>query len=527
MTHPEHSIQSLEDMNGAESLVQTLIDAGVETCFANPGTSEMHFVAALDHIPGMRCVLTLQENVATGAADGYFRMARRPASTLLHLGPGLANGLSNLHNAKKAGSGVVNIVGEHASTHIALDAPLTSDIEGIARPFSAWLRTSVSAAAIGTDAAEAVRAARTAPGQIATLVLPSDTAWNPGGQIAAPLAPPVRPRPDDSQVSAAAAALSGADSLLLLGGDALTEANLDTAGRIAAATGCGLLSEWANARMERGAGRVAVGRVPYPIDQALDTLAPYKRIVLVGARAPIGFFAYPDKPAVLTADGAEIIELADKTADLDDTLQRLAAQLDATGTAPAHVAQPSLPDRPQGPLTPDTLGALIGRAIPKNAIVVDEAITTGRAFFPATAGSPKHTWLNNCGGSIGYGLPVAIGAAIACPNRKVLALIGDGSAMYTVQALWTMAREKLDVTTVIFANRSYQILRGELTNVGVGNPGPRAIDMLSLDRPDLQWVDMARSMGVQARQVSDCSAMEDALDDSLSGAGPSLIEVVL
>lgn len=526
MTHSE-DLPADETMNGAESLVHTLIDAGVDTCFANPGTSEMHFVAALDHVPGMRCVLTLQENVATGAADGYFRLARKPASTLLHLGPGLANGLSNLHNAKKAGSGVVNIVGEHASTHIALDAPLTSDIEGAARPFSAWLRTSVSAEAIAQDAAEAVSAAQTEPGQVATLVLPSDTAWNPGGQPAAPIAPPSPAQPEAATLTRAAEALSGPESLLLLGGNALSAENLKQAGRIAAATGCHLLSEWSNARLERGAGLVAIGRVPYPIDQALEKLAGYKRIVLVGARAPIGFFAYPNKPAILTAEGAEIIELADKSHDLDATLSQLAEALSATQTDPAHIAAPHVPERPEGPLTPESLGDLLGRAIPENAIVVDESITTGRAFFPATAGAPKHTWLNNCGGSIGYGMPVAIGAALACPDRKVLALIGDGSAMYTVQALWTMAREELDVTTVIFANRSYKILRGELTNVGVGNAGPRAMDMLSLDRPTLQFVPMAQSMGVDACQVADCAAMEQALEDSLSRRGPSLIEVLL
>ncbi len=516
-----------EAMNGAESLVHTLIDAGVDTCFSNPGTSEMHFVAALDHIPGMRSVLTLQEGVATGAADGFYRMAGKPACTLLHLGPGLANGLSNLHNAKKAGSGVINIVGEHAPSHIELDAPLTSDIQGIARPVSHWVHTSTSATDVASDAAEAVKAANTAPGQVATLILPSDTAWTPGGVVAAPLAPADLPDFDRGALATATAALDGPDSLLLLGGGALTESNLEAAGRIAARTGCAILSEWSNARLERGAGRVSVGRVPYPIDQALEKLKPYRRIVLVGARAPIGFFAYPGKPAVLTADGAEITTLADATSDLTAALAALVDSTGATDTAPAHVADAQLPDRPSGKLDPGTIAALIGRAIPQDAIVVDEAITTGRAFFPATAGAPPHTWLNNCGGSIGYGMPVAIGAAVACPDRKVLGLIGDGSAMYTVQALWTMARENLDITILIFANRTYQILRGELTNVGVGNPGPRAIDMLSLDRPALDWVQMAQSMGVQAVRVDDCDGLEDAMQTGLGSSSPYLIQVDL
>ena len=513
-------------MNGAESLVHTLLAAGVDTCFSNPGTSEMHFVAALDHIPGMRSVLTLQEGVATGAADGYYRMAGKTACTLLHLGPGLANGLSNLHNAKKAGSGVLNIIGEHADSHITLDAPLTSDIQGIARPVSHWVHTSKDAASLGHDAAQAVQAANTAPGQVAALILPSDTAWTAGGVVADPLPATQRPDFDRDQLDAAIAALSGPDSLLLLGGAALTEDNLDLAGRISAATGCALLSEWANARMERGAGRVSVARVPYPIDAALKVLAPYKRIVLVGARAPIGFFAYPGKPAVLTADGAQIIALADTGADLAGALGALCDAAGGHDMAPAHVAKPGVPDRPEGPLDPDNIAIILGRAIPEDAVIVDESVTTGRGFFKATQGAPRHVWLNNCGGSIGYGLPVAIGAAIAAPRRKILALTGDGSAMYTVQALWTMAREGLDITVVIFANRSYRILRGELTNVGVGNPGPRAIDMLSLDRPNLDWVQMSRGMGVEAEAVTDCAGLEAALEAGLASSGPYLIEAI-
>lgn len=514
-------------MNGAESLVHTLLANGVEVCFTNPGTSEMHFVAALDHIPGMRSVLALQEGVATGAADGYYRMTGKPASTLLHLGPGLANGVSNLHNAKKAGSGVVNIVGEHASTHIALDAPLTADIEGIARPVSHWVRTTKSAKSTGKDAAEAVQAAMVAPGQIASLILPSDTAWNDGGVTHSALEKPT-PEPFEADMLAAAAqALDGPESLLLLGGAALTESNLETAGRIAAETGCRLLSEWANARLERGAGRVAIGRVPYPIDIALEVLKPYKRIVLVGARAPIGFFAYPGKPAKLTREGADIITLAPAGADLTSALDALCETTGAMQTPPAHVAKAEVPGHQNGPIDLDALAAVIARAIPEDAIVVDESVTTGRAFSPATKGAAKHTWLNNCGGSIGYGLPVAIGAAVACPDRKVMALIGDGSAMYTVQALWTIAREDLDVTILIFANRSYKILRGELTNVGVQNPGPRAIDMLSLDRPDLQWVQMATGMGVEACSVSDCETLETAIETGLARPSPYLIQVDL
>lgn len=336
-----------QTMTGAEALVKSLLAGGVEVCFTNPGTSEMHFVAALDRIPGMRSVLALFEGVATGAADGYYRMARKPASTLLHLGPGLAN----LHNAKKAGSGVVNIVGEHAESHIALDAPLTADIEGIARPMSHWVRTSPSAARIGADAAEAIRAARTAPGQVATLILPSDTAWTEGGEVVTPAPPPAPERPGAAALEQAAGALGGPESLLLLGHGALSAENLETAGRIAARTGCKLLSEWSNPRMERGAGRVPVGKVPYPIELALEALAGFRRVVLVGARAPIGFFAYPGKPAQLTRHDAEIIALARAGADIDAALAGLCEATGATGTMP-EVAARERPGPVNGPCTP-------------------------------------------------------------------------------------------------------------------------------------------------------------------------------
>ncbi|MEM6496700.1 MAG: acetolactate synthase large subunit, partial [Pseudomonadota bacterium] len=293
-------------MNGAESLVRSLLASDIDVCFANPGTSEMHFVAALDHVDGMRCVLVLHENVVTGAADGYYRMTGKPACTLLHLGPGLANGLSNLHNAKKAGSGIVNIVGEHAATHVELEAPLFSDIEGIARPMCAWVHTSLAAEDVGADAAKAVQAARTAPGQIAALMLPSDTAWNPGDPVAEAITPPAPLAIEEADLARAAELLDGPNSLLLMGAWSLTEENLRLAGQIAAKTGCHLLSEWSNPTMERGAGRVVINRIPYPIEPALKVLEPYDRIVMVGARDPIGFFAYPGKPARLTREGATL-----------------------------------------------------------------------------------------------------------------------------------------------------------------------------------------------------------------------------
>ena len=515
-------------MNGAESLVRTLLAGGVDVCFTNPGTSEMHFVAALDKVEGMRCVLGLFEGVLTGAADGYYRMLERPASTLLHLGPGLANGLANLHNAKKAQSGIVNIVGDHATYHIAHDAPLTSDIEGVARPMSHWVKTSPSATTVAADGALAIEAARTAPGQIATLILPADTAWNEAEDVVTATEPAPRTIVSAAIIEAAAKAIrSGEAATLLLGGGALRGRALELAGRIAAKSGCTLLTEGSNARLSRGAGHVQVLRIPYVVERALGVLADTRQLILVGARSPVAFFAYPGMPSILTPDDCTITALVAVDEDIEAALDALASELDALATAPAFTAEAGRPALPSGQISKEGIAAVLGALLPEGAIVVDESVTTGREFFPVTAGAPPHDWINNRGGSIGYGMPVATGAAIACPERKVIALVGDGSAMYTVQALWTMAREGLDVTIMIFANRSYEILRGELTNVGVQNPGPRAMDMLSIDRPDLGWVEMARSMGVEARQVDDLEGLADAFAAGLSSQGPYLIELVM
>ncbi len=517
-----------EPMNGAESLVRTLLAGGVDVCFANPGTSEMHFVAALDHVPGMRCVLGLFEGVVTGAADGYYRMLGRPASTLLHLGPGLANGLANLHNANKAGTGIVNIVGEHATYHLQHNAPLTSDIEGIARPMSHWVKTSPNAMSVAADGAAAIAAARTAPGRIATLILPADTAWSPADGIAETPAPSPRAPVDEAAVTAAAQMLSGGEkTTILMGGGALRERSLELAGRIAARTGCGVLTEWANTRLERGAGRVQVNRIPYPVPRALGVLRDAGNLVLVGAREPVAFFAYPDQPSLLMPEGARSATLAGTADDMEAALEALAAELGALHTPPVGLAMPRRPDLPKGANNPATIAAVLGAKIPENAIIVDESVSTGRDFFGETAGAPLHDWINNLGGSIGYGMPVAIGAAIACPDRKVIALEGDGSAMYTLQSLWTMAREGLDITVLIFANGTYNILRGELTNVGVQNPGPRAVDMLSIDRPDIDWVSLARGMGVEAVRADDSRALAKALDAGLASNGPYLIQVAM
>ena len=514
-------------MNGAESLVRTLVAGGVEVCFTNPGTSEMHFVAALDRVEGMACALFLFEGGATGAADGYARMADKPASTLLHLGPGLANGLANLHNARRARSPMVNIVGEHATYHRQYDAPLTSDIEALARTVSAWTRTGTSAAEIGRDGAAAIAAARTPPGGIATLILPADTAWEAGRGVAPVPAVPERARVTDEAVRAAAAALaSGEPALLFLGDRAVRGEGKHIAARIAARTGAKLMAMQANARIDRGAGSVPVERLPYPIDQAIAALAPYRRVVLVGATRPVGFFAYPGKPSVLTHPDAETLTLAAPEEDQIEALERLA---EAVG-APAEVEVPALapPALPgAGRLEDDAIGQVLGALIPEGAVICDESLTTGRNFFAATHGAAPHTWLQLSGGSIGVGIPLATGAAIAARDRRVINLQADGSALYTAQALWTQARERLDVVTLIWSNRAYAILRGELANVGAQNPGPKALGMLSLDDPPVDWVSLARGYGVEARRVETLAAFIDVFRYALARRGPFLIEVAL
>jgi len=488
-------------MNGAESLVRTLVAGGVEVCFANPGTSEMHFVAALDRVEGMRCVLALFEGVVTGAADGYARMAEKPAATLLHLGPGLANGLANLHNANKAATPIVNIIGDHATYHRGYDAPLTSDIEGAARPFCGWVRTSPDARMIARDGAEAIAAARTPPGRVAALILPADTAWNDADGIASVPEIPVRAKVDDKAIAEAVRVLALREpTLIVLGGPAVRQHGLELAGRIAAKTGAKVMAETFNARMERGAGRVSVERIPYPVDQAVGVLAPYKHLLLIGAKTPVAFFAYPNKPSLLAPEGAQIHTLARREDDVVHALEWLADEVGARDEP--FTAAPLAPGTPAtGAINPLAIGASVGALLPENAIVVDEGVSSGRGFFAPTRGAPPHDWLQNMGGSIGIGPPLAVGAAIACPGRKVINLEGDGSAMYTLQALWTQAREQLDVTTVIFANRSYAILRYELSQVGAQNVGRKALDMLDLGRPDLDWVSLARGMGVPGARV--------------------------
>ncbi len=515
-------------MNGAESLIRSLVAGGVNTCFTNPGTSEMHIVAALDHVPEMRAVLGLFEGVVTGAADGYARMAEKPACTLLHLGPGLANGVANLHNASQAQVPVVNVVGQHATYHLRYDAPLNSDIEAIARPYSKWLRTSSSATRIGLDAAEAIVAARTAPGRIATLIVPADIAWGEGGSIAEMPAIPAAALPSSESVIRAAAMLrTGLSTALLLAGNALYGEGLTAAGRIAAATSARLLAPYPVARVQRGAGTPLVQRMPYMPDQATELLKNIRQLILVGAPPPVSYFAYPGKSSVLTSSECEIHALASPGENYVGALEALVEELSLRTRKLVLTEKPERPPRPSGEITLVGLATTVAVLLPEKAIVVDEANTSGRGMMAATAGAAPHDWLGNPGGSIGAALPLAVGAAIACPDRRVLCLTADGSAMYTAQALWTMAREKLKITTVVFANRAYAVLRWEFSGLGVGAPGPRAADLFDLGRPTLDWVQLAKGMGVPASRVESLDAFAKAVREGFESDGPTLIEVPL
>jgi acetolactate synthase I/II/III large subunit len=514
-------------MNGAESLIRTLVAGGVDICFSNPGTSEINIVAALDQVTEMRCVLGLFEGVVTGAADGYARLAEKPACTLLHLGPGLSNGLANLHNASRAEVPIINLVGQHATYHQQHDTPLSSDIEAIARPCSKWLRTSRAASAVGLDGAESLIAARTAPGQIATLIVPADVAWSEGGSIAAIPALPKPPLPDAQTIERAAAMLrSGSRTAMLIAGNGLYGKGLVAAGRIAAATGAKLLAPYPMTRLERGAGLPRVERVQYVLEPGIEQFKEFRQLLLVGTKAPIAYFAHPGKSSVFASPGCEVHTLASPGEDYVGALEALADVLSIRSQEMTEEKAERLP-LPSGEITLPGLAAVVGALLPEDIIVVDESMTSGRGLMAATKGAPPHDWLGNTGGSIGIALPLAVGAAVACPGRRVLCLTADGSGMYTPQALWTMAREGLNVTTVVFANHDYAVLKREFSYLGVGDPGERAAAMFEIGDPDLDWALLAKGMGVPGTRVTSLDAFGKALRQGLEEEGPTLIEVPL
>ncbi|ACI99172.1 acetolactate synthase large subunit [Rhodospirillum centenum] len=517
-------------MNGAEALAQGLRSAGLDTVFANPGTSEMHLVGALAAVPGMRLVPGLFEGVLSGAADAHARLTGRPAGLLLHLGPGLANATANLHNASRAGSPVVSIVGEHRSSLLPFDPPLASDIEAIARPYAGWVRRLERPEEAAEAARAAVAAALGTPARHAVLIVPADVAWgeagrpDTGGDAPAARVDPV----PDARIELMADMLrtGGHASALLLGGGLLDGRGSLLAGRIAAATGCRVLSETFPTAQRRGAGLPYLERLPYFPADVLQTLDGVRSLVLAGAREPVAFFGYPGRPDRLVPEGCGVDRLCGPGEDGHAALEALAGLLGAGSSDPVLLPE-QRPLRPEGRLTVDAVGQAIGSLLPENAIVVDEAITSGAPCYRFTVQAPTHDWLSLTGGSLGFGLPAALGAAMAAPGRKVLALVGDGSALYTNQALWSLARTGADVVVVVFANRAYRILQLEYANMGLGSPAPAAQDLMRLDTPDLDFVSLARGFGILAARADEAGEFTRILERALAEPGPFLIETVV
>ena len=514
-------------MNGAECLLRTLLANQVDLCLMNPGTSEMQFVSALDRVPRMRGVLGLFEGVCSGAADGYARMTGKPAATLLHLGPGLANALANLHNARKARSPVVNIVGEHSTQHLGYDAPLTADTAAFARPVSGWVRTVEHAAAMGEAASAAVAAALGPPGMVASLIVPADFSWSEAGDPGGPAPRPSRSLPASERIRDAAAALRSGTAGLLLSGSALEVRGLRAAERVRAACGVRVFADRYAARMARGGDIPAVERIPYFPEPAQELLAGFERLVLVEARPPVSFFGYPGLRSSLAPEGCAFDVLASEDQDGAGALEWLAEEL---GARPPENAGPGSP-RPalpgDEPLTADAAGRTVGALAPEGAIFSDETVSSNEQIWPHLAGAASHDHLPVTGGAIGQGLPVAHGAALACPGRKVVALEADGSAMYTLQSLWTMARERLDVTTVILANRRYRILDIEMRRTGAGPAGPRADRMIDLSNPEPDWIKLAEGFGVQAARAATSEDFIREFGAAMREPGPRLIEAML
>ena len=513
-------------MNGAHALLSTLVANGVTTCFANPGTSEMHFVAGLDDIAEMKAILCLFEGVATGAADGYARVTGKPASTLLHLGPGLANGWANLHNARRARVPLVNIIGDHATYHAKYDAPLQSDISAVAAALHGWQRRTMSQNSVAQDTADAISAAYGPPGQIATLLLPADVSWS---ELDA--APATWPRatssgaasPDSDQLNAALVALRTKKAALMIGGSALNAEQLLLAQRIGSATGTRLIMETFPAVVDRGRGVANPERLIYLSEFAISQLKDIDTLILIGTNEPVGFFGYPDIPSRLVSDGCDVIAVAPPGYD---TLVALSALVDELKAPPVEVATGDRPQQPTGALTTQSFAAAIGATLPEDVIVADESNTSGVHLFGATQFAPEHRWMTLTGGSIGFGLPVALGAAVAS-RQRVLALESDGSMLYTPQALWTMAREGLDVTVVALSNRSYAILNLERQRVGAVTNGATSQRMLELDGPELDLCSIATGMGVPSVKVTTADELVIALERSYATPGPSFIEVML
>lgn len=514
-------------MNGAMSLLQTLTNNGVDVCFTNPGTSEMHMVAAIGQTGGMRSILSLFEGVCTGAADGYGRIAGKPACTLLHLGPGLSNGSANLHNARKANSPVINLIGDHATYHKKYDAPLNSDIEGLAHPISHWVKTVDNARALPADAAEAIKAANVKPGQIATLIVPADCAWEESVAPVAAQQMPVAPRVSEQAIKTAAAMLTnGKPTVILMSNLALTEDSLRFADQVSQASGAKVFCDTFTSRLPRGEGRCSVERLAYFAEQATVQIAHAEQLIVVGTKAPVGFFAYPGKASEFYPEGCVIHSLAQVHEDAEQALSDLVSELGAQNQI-LRTSALKKPGLATGEISPESVARAFAEYLPTDSVVVDESATAGFLTYPLTETAEPHDWLSLTGGSIGYGLPASIGAAVARPQAKVVCLHGDGGAMYTIQSLWTMAREDLDICIVIFANRKYQILQIELARVGAQSMNKKTLDMLDLSNPDLDFCGLAASMGVKAYRATTADEFNQAFERSMQERGPRLIEALL
>lgn len=520
---------AVNQQTGAEALVRTLIAGGVDTCFANPGTSEMHFVAALDRIPGIRCVLGLQENSVTGMADGFFRVTRRPAATLLHCGPGYANGIANIHNARRAGSGMLNIVGDHAIPHVPHDSPLTADVDALVGATSQWHAFGTEPGRIGLDASRGLEAASAGYGQVASLVLPANVSWSDGGVDARPAAPRLPMMPDPYRIKQVASALrSGRKAAIILGTPAVVPDLHQLLVGIARESGATLIGSPMISSMPHGRGRLVLPVVPYSVDEAVEALAPYDIVVLVNCPPPTGFFLYPGRPSFLHRPDADVLILSREDQDAAGALKALAAELGAKPEAVPAPKSEAIP-RVSGPIEPSGFAAVVARLLPEDAIVVNEALTLGGGFREVVPRAAPTDWLTVTGGAIGGGIPLATGAAIGAqamgrPDRRVVTLQADGSAAYTVQGLWTQARENLPVTTLLLNNRSYAILLGEYAKVGA-NPGRTASDMMSLDRPAIDWCAIANGFGVASEAVTTLDALDLVLTKALALDGPMLIDV--
>ncbi len=509
--------------DGAEMMFRTALSVGVDVCFANPGTTEMAMVAALDRVPGIRPVLGLFEGVCSGACHGYARVADRPALGLYHLGPGYVNALANLHNARRSFTPVVNIIGDQASWHLPYDAPLSSDTAKLAT-WVGWHRHVKSAAELAGDTAAAIHAATDGTGGPATLVVPADATW----EEAPPEIPAVefgsrRTVPAD-RVTEAAAALRSGHSALIVGGPLVTAEMAADMVRIAAATGCRPLRYRAGTN-ELGRGRHLIPDIPYFPEGAARATAGVRTAVLLTEGEPVTFFGYPGVPSTTLPDDCHRLQLA----GIEDDIARCLADLaDAVGAGPAAPPpDPGPPATPSGPLDIMTLGQTLAALMPDDAVLVQDGITSAAGFLTMVDRAAPFRMIQAMGGAIGAGLPTALGAAIAAPDRRVICLQSDGSAMYTIQALWSMAREGVDVTVVMANNHRYNILQMELHRAGIDEPGPNALALTELTDPDLDFCSLARGMGVPASRATTAEELTDAVARANATPGPSLVEAIL